>query len=95
VRLKSLPPDADLLRLAARINSKLEPGIAVNFFCTEYPDGSAETGIIFQCGDRRAIMRTRALLGDGDTDDIVRSITAWVANVQYQHRWTLDPSEAA
>lgn len=94
-KTKNLPPDAELVRLAARINARLERGTAVNFFRTEYPDGSAETGIIFQCGDRRAVMRTRNMLGDGDAEDLLRSITAWVANMQYQHRWTLDPKEAA
>jgi hypothetical protein len=91
---KILPPDADLQRLAARVNAKLDPGVAVSFFRVVELDGSTETGIVYQCGDRRACKRTRNALGDGDEDSILRAIQTWVARVQYQHRWTIDPKEA-
>lgn len=90
-----LPPDEPLLSLAARINASLPTGVAISFYRTEYPDGSADTGIVFQCGDRRATMRTRNMLGEGDAEDLARSITHWVGRVQSQSRWSLDPRDAA
>jgi hypothetical protein len=92
---KVLPPDADLQRLAAAVNAKLEPGIAVNFFRAVEVDGSVETGVVYQCGDRRACVRTRQLMTEDDADTILQGITAWVANVQFSNRWTADPKEAA
>jgi hypothetical protein len=93
--LKTLPPDAELTRLATAVNSKLEPGIAVNFFRAVEIDGGTETGIIYQCGDRRAVTRTRNVLSEGDADLILERIKSWVANVQFSNRWSSDPKDAA
>jgi hypothetical protein len=90
---KNLPPDAELQRLAAAINAKLEPGIAINFFRIEREEGD-RAGAIFQCGDRRITVLPGRMLYDSDVDDLLSAITTWVAQVQYQHRWTLDPKEA-
>lgn len=92
-----LPPDVDLQRLSAAVNARLEPGIAVSFFRVMELDGSFETGIIYQCGDRRAVTRTRNVLGDEDEDEdaILQGISAWVAGVQNSNRWTMDSTEAA
>lgn len=92
---KTLPPDATLQRLAAAVNARLEPGIAVNFFRAIDTDGGTETGIVYQCGDRRAVTRTRDALGDGDEDAIHQAVCAWVAGVQHSNRWSLDPKDAA
>lgn len=94
-KTKILPPDPDLHRLAALVNARLEPGIAVHFFRAVEMDGGTETGIVYQCGDRRACVRTRDVLSDGDVDTILQGIIAWVANVQFSNRWSSDPKDAA
>jgi hypothetical protein len=91
----ALPPDAPLQSLAVLINARLPQGAAVNFYRLEYPDGSTMTGIVFSCGDRRANVTTRNQLGDGDADEIVRSVTDWMAQVRHSSMWTTDPGEAA
>lgn len=92
---KILPPDDDLQRLAAAVNKKLEPGIQINFFRSVDLDGSTETGIIYQCGDRRAVTRTRNFLSEEDAPRIIQAISGWVAGVQFSNRWSMDPKDAA
>jgi hypothetical protein len=91
----ALPPDPPLQSLAALINARLPQGAAVNFYRLEQPDGSIITGMVFSCGDRRANVTTRNQLGDGDADEIVRSVTDWIARVRHSSMWTIDPTEAA
>lgn len=91
----NLPPDAPLISLAAIINARLGEGSRVNFFRIEHGEGSIETGIIFQCGLRRAVVKTRNMLGDADADELVKSITEWAAEVRHDSKWTTDPMEAA
>jgi hypothetical protein len=93
--MKSLPPDAPLLAIAKIVNAKLGPSAAVSFYRIQYADHSMETGIIYQCGVRRAVVTTRAMLGDGDADEIVRGVNEWIEQVLPQNKWTTDPSEAA
>jgi hypothetical protein len=94
---KRLPPDAPLVALASLINGHLAPlSASVNFFRIEHSDGGGmQTGIIYQCGPRRAVVITRAYLGEGDADEIVRGVTEWVADIRPESKWTADPKEAA
>jgi hypothetical protein len=93
---KQLPPDASQLRLAALVNGRLN-GVngQVNFFNIDRADGSIETGIVFSCGVRRAVVKTRAMLGDADADELVRNVTEWINDMRPQSKWTTDPQEAA
>lgn len=92
---KALPPDDDLRNLALFINAQVPAGMRVDFYRFEHPEGYTETGIVFQCGDRRSAHRTRTILGQGDAPDLVRSLTSWVAKVAYSARWSEDPRDAA
>lgn len=92
---KILPPDDELQRLAAAVNSKLEPGIRVDFFCAVDLDGQIEIGTIYQCGDRRAVTRTRHVLSEKDAPAVLQAVSGWVAGVQFANRWSLDPKDAA
>lgn len=95
IKPKILPPDDELLRLAAAVNSKLEPGVQVNFFRAVDFDGQIEIGTIYQCGDRRAVTRTRHILSEKDAPAVLQAISGWVAGVQFANRWSLDPKDAA
>lgn len=91
----NLPPDAPLISLASIINARLGDGARVNFYRIDHGEGSHETGIVYQAGLRRAVVKTRAMLGDADADEIVKSITEWAAEVRHENKWTTDPKEAA
>lgn len=91
----ALPPGEPLQSLAKTINARLPQGAAVNFYRLQHPDETTETGIVFSCGDRRATVRTRNQLGEGDADELVRSVTDWMAQVRHSSMWTTDPGEAA
>jgi hypothetical protein len=88
------PPDAALLSLARTINSRLTEG-SVNFYLIENPDGSRQTGMIFQCGPHRAAVTTSGFLGEADADEIVQSVSRWVARLAPESKWTTDINEAS
>ena len=91
---KTLPPDAGLVRLACDVNARLK-GASVSFYLIQHQHGGSETGIIFQCGGRRALVKTRNCLGDGDADELVKSVNEWAGQIRPESKWTADPSEAA
>ncbi len=93
--MKTLPPDAPLLSLARIVNARLGLGAAVNFYLIENDEHSMETGIVYQCGLRRAVVKTRAMLSDGDADEIVRAVSDWSQSIAPNSKWTTDPREAA
>lgn len=90
----NVPPDASLIALARIINGKLA-GASVNFYLIQHADQRNETGVVFQCGVRRAVVKTQAILGEGDADEIVQSVNDWANKVQPESKWTTDPREAA
>ena len=82
--------------LAVIVNGKLSAiGASINFCRIQLDDGSAATAIVFQCGVRRAVVRTRAILGEPDADDIAKSVKEWVSEIRQTDKWTTDPKEAA
>lgn len=94
--MKHLPPDASLQRLAKIVNVRLASlDAGVSFYRIEHGDHSTETGIVFQCGVRRAVVRTQAMLGDADADELVRSVKDWITEIRPSAKWTTDPAEAA
>ena len=94
--MKRLPPDANLQSLAKRVNARLrDVDGGVNFYLIEHTDGSHETGMVFQCGVRRAVVYSRATYGDADADDIVRSVNDWINDIRPTSKWTEDPKDAA
>src|ERR1700693_1722002 len=92
-----LPPDAPLVPLASIFNARLaSSSAAVNFFRIEHSDGGGtQTGIVYQCGPRRAVVITHSYLGEGDADEIVRGVNEWIADIRPENKWTTDLNEAS
>ena len=93
--ISTLPPDAVLLGLAKIINAKLPSGAAVHFYRIQHPDNSMETGIVYQCAQRRHPVKTRARLGDSDAEKIIQSVNDWIEQIRPESKWTEDPDEEA
>jgi hypothetical protein len=91
----NLPPDADLVKLAVAANAKLKPNAGVSFYRIHNPDQSIETGIVFECGARRAVVRTRNILTAHDADEIVQSVTAWMNRIRPTDKWSTNPEDAS
>lgn len=89
-----LPPDDELRRLAALVNAKLRPTCGVSFYRLQHADQSIETGIVFECGPRRALVQTRDILTEHSADEIVASVQRWANRVRPWDKWTLNPEEA-
>lgn len=92
-----LPPDDELKALARAANEKLQPNAGVSFFRIKTADeGRTETGIVFECGVLRAVVKTPLHLTTNDTDEIVKSVQQWASRVGGPgSKWTTNPNEAA
>ena len=87
-----LPPDADLVALAAQVNAALPDGLSVSFFC-----GERETGIIYQAGPRRATIRRQGPVYANEANDIIAAIKDWADEAESRERglrtWTTNSIE--
>lgn len=92
-----LPPDDELKALALVANKQLQPNAGVSFFRIKIADGErTETGIVFECGVLRAVVKTLHQLSINDTDEIVKSVQQWANRVGGpSSKWTTDPTAAA
>jgi len=93
---KHLPPDAAMLELAKVVNAKLKPLASINLYRIENDDGSKLTGIVFECGSRRANVTTRNEMSAHDAPDLIRSAEEWIGRRRgASDRWSTDPDDAA
>jgi len=91
--MPNLPPDRPLLELAKAANAQLRPTAGVSFFRIQDGD-HLQTGIVFEYGSCRGIVRTQNILTVHDTPEIVKSVREWSEQIS-GNKWTLDPEEAA
>lgn len=91
---RDLPPDDALIALAILINAKLPHGVRVNFWRIQHESGHFETGVIYQCGSARTIVKTREMLTEHNAAEIARAAENWAGRQRQSNRWTTDLSEA-
>jgi hypothetical protein len=89
----TLPPDEPLIALAKAVNAK-SGSASINLYRIENEDGSKETGIVFQCGTRRALVRTRNVMTEHDAPDLIKAVDEWVNRSRVANRWSADARDA-
>lgn len=86
------PPDAELDRLAKKVNRSAPEGTRIDLCRIAHEDGRTETSIVFSCGPLRARQVVREI---PDERDLVQALRKWSAKAQSHNRWTPDPNEAS
>jgi hypothetical protein len=95
IKPKAIQPNAQLQRLADRINARLRDGAKINFFHWEWPAGrQMQTGVQFSFMGNTKTDTVDKPPGDTDVDKLVRQFNAWIESVPRPDKWTTDQAEA-
>lgn len=86
--------DGRLDTIENAVNDKLPTGSRIACFEREHPADGLQTGITYQCGDRRHTVYTHGRLDLSAVDELVSAVNSWAGQVAYAARWVMDAAEA-
>jgi hypothetical protein len=95
--VKNLPPDDEQLAVARFVNAKLAPLASVSFYRIDPEDKTDTilTGIVFQCGAKRALVKRRQPVTREDAPELIAAVEQWVnKRPGDSDRWSSDPEVA-